>query len=542
MWTNSANGTRLSIRSLVASLLSALLGLTLSSCTGGRPPIDVTTFHNDLARTGQNLAETILTPRNVTPGMFGKIGFFPVDGTVDAQSLYLSDLSLAGGKHNVLYVATAHDSVYAFDADNGSILWKSSLLGSGETSGDDRCGAPPPEMGITATPVIDRKRGRNGAIYLVAMTKDAGGKYYQRIHALDVTTGTELTTPTTINGTFPGYGDTVNGGFISFQPEQYKERAGLLLLNTEIYTTWASHCDNRPYTGWILSFSASNLAPARVFNITPNGYEGAIWMAGAAPAADASGNIYALAGNGTFDTTLDSHGYPSKSDFGNAFLKISTSGTNLSVSDYFEMFDGTNKSDLDADLGSGGTMLLPDMKDNSGKVWHLAVGAGKDANIYVVDRDEMGKYDPTGNNIYQEIDDPLLGGIFSTPSYFNHIVYFGAGGDYIRSFSISDAKLSTSSTTHTAGKYPYPGATTSISANGASDAILWAVENTSAEVLNAVLRAYDATDLRKELYNSDQSGSRDHFGVGNKFIVPTIANGKVYVGTPNGVAVFGLLH
>jgi outer membrane protein assembly factor BamB len=499
----------------------------------------VVTYHYDNARTGANLSETVLTPANVNAMKFGKIGFFSVDGKVDGQPVYLSQVSISGGTHNVLYVVSEHDSVYAFDADNGTVLWHVSLLGSGETTSDPHnCSQIAPEIGITSTPVIDRSRGPHGALYTVAMSKNGTGNYFQRIHALDVTTGAELFGgPTTITAAYPGTGDNSTGGSVVFDARQYAERAGLLLLNGTVYTTWTSHCDQQPYTGWIIGYDANTLAQTKVLNVTPNGSEGSIWMSGTAPAADSNGNIYALDANGTFDITLDANGFPSQHDFGNSFLKLSTS-SGLSVADYFTMSGTITESNNDEDLGSGGAIVLPDLTDNEGQVHQLAVGAGKDRVIYIVDRNAMGKFNPSADNIYQEIPGVFTDAVFSMPAYFNNTVYYGPVGNAIKAFPISNAKLATTPSSNTGNAFPYPGATPSISANGTSNAIVWAVENSSP----AVLHAYDATNLANELYNSSQaSASRDQFGPGNKFITPMIVNGKVYVGTPTGVAVFGLL-
>jgi len=500
---------------------------------------DVLTYHNDIARTGQNLTETTLNPSNVTSAKFGKLGFYPVDGLVDAEPLYASNVPVpSNGTPNLLIVPTEHGSVYAFDADSGATIWQVSTLKSGETTSDDRgCGQVSPEIGATSTPVVDRTSGTNGAIYVVAMSKDGSGNYHQRLHALDLVLGTELSGgPVDIQATYPGTGDNTDGTNVVFDPAQYKERAGLLLLNGVVYTGWASHCDFRPYTGWIMGYSESTLAQTSVLNVTPNGNEGAIWMAGAGLAADSSGNIYFLDANGDFDTNLNSSGFPSDGDYGNAFMKLSTS-SGLAVADYFEMDNEASENGSDTDLGSGGMIVLPDLSDGSGHTWHLAVGAGKDSNLYVVNRDSMGKFSSNNNNIYQELAGALPGGVWAMPAYFNNTVYYGSVGSPIQAFTITNAKLSTSATSQTANSFGYPGATPSISANGTSNGIVWAVENTSP----AVLHAYNATNLN-ELYNSNQaSNGRDQFGAGNKFITPMIVNGKVFVGTTGGVAVFGLL-
>src|SRR5580658_727105 len=498
--------------------------------------VNVLTYHNDVARTGQNLNESTLTTANVKSASFGLVGNLSVDAGVDAEPLYVSNLTLAGGVHNVVYVVTENDSVYAFDADTFAQLWHVSVLGANETASDNRgCGQVSPIIGITSTPVIDLSAGTHGEIFLVAMSLDSGGNYHQRLHALDLTTGGEISaSPTTIQATFP-----MTSGTTTFDPKQYKERAALLLLNGVIYTTWASHCDDGPYQGWIMGYNETTLAQSSVLNVTPNGSEGAIWMAGDGPAADSSGNIYFLDANGTFDDTLNGSGFPEHGDYGNAFIKISTANNSLSVADYFTMFNTTSESNGDEDLGSGGEMLLPDLQDAQANTWHLGVGAGKDGHIYVVNRDLMGKFNTNNDSaIYQEIDSSGLGGgVWSMPAYFNNVVYYGAVGDHLRAFSIANAKLTAPASSLSSESFGYPGTTPSISANGTFAGIVWAVENNG----GGVLHAYDATNLATELYNSNQAANnRDNFA-DNKFITPMIANGKVYVGTPNSVAVFGLL-
>jgi outer membrane protein assembly factor BamB len=472
---------------------------------------------------------------------FGMIFVVTADGLVDAQPLYLPNLTIPSqGTHNVLFVATEHGSVYGVDADTGTQLWQVSTLASGETPSDDRgCNQVTPEIGITSTPVIDPSAGAHGTIYLVAMSKDGSGKYHQRLHALDVTTGAEeFGGPKEIQASYPGQGDNSSGGNVIFDPGQQIDRPGLLLLNGVVYTSWGSHCDIRPYTGWMIGYDENTLAQVTVLNVTPNGNEGSFWMSGAGPAVDANGNIFALDANGVFDSTLNSQGFPSQSDFGNAFLKISTTNKQLAVADYFEMMNQSSENATDEDLGSGGALVLPDLTDTSGQTHHLAVGAGKDGNIYIVDRDSMGKFSSTANNVYQEISAAFGNGVYSMPAYFNNTVYYGAVGDSIKAFVISNAQLASSPASQSSHAFGYPGSTPSISANGNNNAILWAAENTSP----AVLHAYDATNLANELYNSNQaSGGRDRFGNGNKFITPTVINGKVYVGTATGVGVFGLV-
>jgi hypothetical protein len=546
--TTADNGAKFDVvvSNSAGTVSSGSASLTVSAASsGGNPPppppgstVDVTTYHYDNLRTGENTHEATLTHGNVNASQFGLLGAIPVDGHVDAQPLFLSGVAIAGqGTKNVLYVVTEHDSVYAFDADSVSgasvtTLWHRSMLATGETSSDDRgCGQVTPEIGITSTPVIDRTRN---AIYLVAVSKTSGGKYIHRFHALDLTTGQELFGgPTTITATYPGTGANSSNGNVVFDPAQYNERPGLLQIGSTIFTTWGSHCDGGPYTSWVMAYSADTLHQTGVINMVPNGNEGGIWMAGAAPGADASGNIYFIIGNGDFGTTLDSNGFPANKNCGNCFAKISST-LPLALKDYFTPLNTVAESNADTDFGSGGPLLLPDVVDSNGQTRHLAVGAGKDAIIYVVDRDNMGKFNSSKDSIYQQINGALSGGVWSKPSYFNGVVYYGAVGDAIKAFPISGGKLATSASSQSSHSFGYPGATPVITASSASDGIVWVVENSN----NGVLHAYDATNLATELYNSTQS-SNGQFS-GNKFITPMVANGRVYVGTQTSVVVFAL--
>jgi len=499
---------------------------------------DVTTYKNDQGRSGQNLTESTLNLTNVAPTSFGLLRTLPVDGRVDAQPLYLSQLSVAGGSFNTVFVATEHNSVYAFDSDSGAVLWHVSLLGTGETPSDDRgCSQVTPEIGVTSTPVIDRTAGAHGTLYVVAMSIDAQSNYHQRLHALDITTGAELLNgPVEITASFPVTGTATS----TFDPRSYEERAALLLLNGTIYTSWTSHCDIAPYGGWIITYAQSTLARNGALNVAAHSSAGpAIWMAGGGPAADAGGNIYLLTANGAFETTMDANGFPSGQDFGNSFLKISNAGAGLKVLDYFTMFNEVAESNGDQDLGSGGGMLLPDLMDSSSTVRHLMVGAGKDGNIYVVDRDSMSKFNAGANKNYQTLGGALTGGIWSTPAYFNGTVYYGSVSGTLKAFAIASAKLGATPQSQSTAQFTYPGTAPSVSANGTANGIVWAHENSG----TAVLHAYDAANLAHEIYNSNQAaGNRDQFGAGNKYITPMIADGKVFVGTPNSVVVFGLLH
>ena len=515
---------------------SALLSVTAKGpATVGT---DVVTSRNDLARTGENLTESILTPANVNSAAFGLLRVLAVDGKVDAQPLYLSQLTVGSSVHNVVFIATENDSVYAMDADTGATLWHSSVLISGEVPSDTRnCGQVSPEIGITATPVIDRTAAPHGVIYVVAMSKDSSALYHQRLHALDITTGAELFAgPKEITATYPVAGGTMT----SFDGGQYEERAALLLSQGVLYTTWTSHCDATPYSGWIIAYDQLTLALQSVLNVAPNSAGGgpAIWMAGGGPSADSAGDIYLLTANGVFETTLDAQGFPNRQDYGNSFLKLAPAGAVLSVADYFTMWNEVAESNSDTDLGSGGQLLLPDLTDATNTVRHLMVGAGKDGNIYIVNRDTMGKYSASTNNIWQELSGALPGGVWSTPAYFNNAVYYADVGGTLKAFGITSAKLSSAPTSQTGTAFAYPGASPTISANGTSNAIAWAAENVSP----AVLHAYDAANLAHELYNSTQAANgRDSVAAGNKFVAVTIADGKVFLGTVSSVGVFGLL-
>jgi len=404
---------------------------------------------------------------------------------------------------------------------------------------------------VNATPVIDRNQGLHGVVYVVASSKDNSGNYYQRLHALDLALGTELFGgPIEIQATYPGTGDNSDGTNVIFDPKQYRERIALLLLNGVVYTGWASHYDLRPYTGWIIGYSESTLAQTSVLNITPNGTQGALWMSAAGLAADNSGNIYFLDANGTFDNTLDANGFPSQGDYGNAFMKLSTTNNQLAVADYFEAQNQATENLEDIDLGAGGAMLLPDLSDGAGNTWHLAVGAGKDTNIYVVNRDSMGKFSPNDGALYQELDGALPGGIWSAPAYFNNTIYYGPVKGPLSAFPITNAKLPAAAAQQTATSFAYPGTTPGVSASGTNNGIVWALESVPGKWPTAppgpiplglgILHAYNAATLQ-EIYNSNQaSNGRDQTPV-CKFVTPLIVNGKVFVGTPIGVTEFGLL-
>jgi hypothetical protein len=522
---------RPNLRNLPTLLLAILCALTPAARSQ-----DVLTYHNNNSRTGFDNDETTLTLANVNYNTFGLLFVAPADGHVDAEPLYLSSVPIAGVTHNLLIVATENDTVYAYDADTGANLWQITALLPGEVASDDiGCSLVSPIIGITSTPVIMRPAKGDPVIYVVAMSKDTSGNYYQRLHALDATSGAELHGgPVTITAQYPGTGDGSSGGFVVFDPEQYVERASLLLVNNTVYLAWASHCDHRPYTGWIMGYNATTLAQTTVLNLTPNAHQGAIWNSGGAMAADNQGNIFLAQANGVFDTTLNPAGFPDEGDYGNAFLRLTAKG-GLAVADYWVMYNQSSENLHDTDLGSGGAILVS-QKDSTGKIWDLALAAGKDENLYILNRESMGKYNSTKNEIYQQLTDALPGSIFSTPAAFNNSVYYCPKNSPILKFQFSNAKLS-ATTIKTTTSFISPGATPGISANAGKNAIVWASQNTDPAVLNA----FNASTL-VELYDSNQApNGRDHFGVGNKYITPMIANGKVYVGTTNGVGAFGLL-
>jgi hypothetical protein len=515
-------------------------GSSSSSGSASNSGTDVLTYHNDSMRTGQNLTETILTPGNVSSSTFGLLRILAADNPVDATPLIATKVSIGGSTRNVVYFATEQDTVYAYDADSGAALLKISLLGSGETpSGTHSCGQVEPQIGVTSTPVIDRSAGPNGTLYVVAMSEDSSGNYYQRLHALDLATLAERITPVAIAATANGNGPNSVAGVLTFQPGQYKERGALLAANGQIYTVWASHCDHMPYNGWIIAYDEATLAQTAVLNYTPNGSEGAIWNVSGL-AADSSGALYAMAGNGTFDTTLSSAGFPTQADYGNTVLKISSTASALSIVDYFAATNTVTESNSDIDLGSGSPLLLPDQTDAGGATRQLLIGAGKDGNVLLLDRTNLGKFNANTAQAYQWLGSALPGGLYSAFAYFHGSVYVADVGGSLKAFALDQALFPASPSSQSSATFAYPGSSPAVSANGSSDAIVWALTSNTGGA--AILHAYNPANLAQEYYNSTQAaGGRDAFGNGEKYITPVIANGKVFVGTPSGVAVFGLL-
>ena len=508
--------------------------VTISEIAGSGPFTGVLTYHNDNSRTGQNLNESVLSPANVTQSKFGKLFSYPLDGQVFAQPLYVYKVPIDGQNHNVIYVATEHDTVYAFDADNkaSSALWSVSFLNSAEgvtpIPSSDLDSPINPEIGVTSTPVID---GNSGTLYVLAATKE-NGNYVHRLHALDITSGAEkFGGPVVIQGSVPGSGSGSSNGQITFQTKIQLQRPALLLSKGVIYLAWASYNDHGLYHGWVMAFDASTLHQIAIWNDTPNGERGGIWQSGCGLSADSAGNVYVAIGNGTFDA------YAGGTNYGDSFIKLTLNGSSLSVTDYFTPFNQQTLSDEDSDLGSSGLVLLP---DQAGVNPHLGISAGKEGKIYLVNRDHLGKFQSDNDSqIVQSIPD-ALGTTpddrnFSSAVYWNGSVYFVGNTDAIKQFQLNSGLLSTSPVSQSSHQFGYTG-TSSISANGSGNGILWTME-----AGGSVLHAYDATNLANELYNSKQAGSRDFFGSAIRFNPPTVANGKVYVAGQTEIAVFGLL-
>jgi hypothetical protein len=511
---------------------------------------NVLTQHNDNGRTGLNTNETILTPTNVNLYGFGKIFSQFVDGPVYAQPLYVSGVSVPNkGTHNMVFVATMHDSVYGFDADNYTApLWRTSFINpaAGITAASTLDAVDQPgqdcrtfvgEIGIVGTPVID---AASGTLYVVARTRESPGPsvvHIQRLHALDIATGNERSnSPVVIDSMVSGTGDGNVGNVIHFDPKRTIQRPGLLLVGGVVYLSWCSYCDLDPYHGWIIGYDAQTLRQVGVFNASPNARRGGIWMGGAGLAAAADGSIYAVTGNGTFDTG----GNPQ--NLGDSFLKLTQSAT-LNLADYFTPFDQANMDSGDEDLGSGGVMVLPDV-GNAGHP-NLVVGGGKLGKFYLIDRDNMGHFNPANDSqIVQSVAlytaQPSPPHFFGLPAFFKNRLYVQGIGEGLKAFAFTNGLINSAPISQAAETFGFRGDTPSISANGTTNGIVWQL--TPGNTLVAALRAYDSEDLSRKLYDSGvstQAGRSDQVSY-VKFVVPTIANGKVYVGTTNSLAVFGL--
>ncbi len=499
----------------------------------------MTTAQVDNARTGANLNETALTPQNVNSRQFGKLFTMKVDGDVYAQPLFLAGVEIPGkGRHDVVFVATEHDSVYAFDAYGkpSTPLWQVSFLKDGATTlsqADTQCFFIRPEVGITSTPVMD---ARTGTLYVLARTKKehtlARNEYYQQLHALAVTTGVEkFGGPVKIQATVPGQGEGSRDGNLVFDPLRENPRAALLLSNGVVYLSWASSCDVGPYHGWIMAYDARTLKQRGVFNTSPNADDSGIWASDTGIAADKDGNVFAATGNGQFDAAKGG------SDYGDSLLKLSLDGRGLHLSDYFTPFDAAELDKDDNDLGSGGPMLLP---DQPGPHSHLLVVGGKAPGMYLLNRDHLGHYQPHNNSQAVQVIS-TKGGIYGSMAYWNHNVYVLSDSDAVRDYEVKDGKLVFKAASSFA--LPDHAATPTVSANGTKDGIVWVLSSKgwNSPDRTAVLHAADASNISHELYNSEQNAGRDRAGTALRFNIPTIVNGHVYVAAKREVDVYGLL-
>jgi fibronectin type 3 domain-containing protein len=536
------------------------------------PSVNVLTYHNDNASTGQNLAETVLTPANVNSSTFGKLFTTTVDGQVYAQPLIMTGVNIttggSQGPHDVVFVETEHDSIYAIDANVGTVLWQDSFINPGAQvttvpSADCNCTDISPEYGITGTPVIDPT---TNAIYLAARTKEvisSVNHYIYRLHALSLSDGSEeyggpaVIADTTFSGGVFGYvsGPSVRGtgvggdkNTVPFNSLRELQRPGLTIANGSVYLAFGSECDNGPYHGWLLGYDQHTLQPTAVFNTTPNGTEGGIWMSGGTVIADSIGNLFLQVGNGSFNANTTPGSFPADGDYGDSILRIvpdpgstpsnpNVNGWGLRVADFFTPFNEAILQQNDRDVGSGGLLLLPDSMGSTATP-HLMVGGGKEGRLYLLNRDNLGKFDPNTDHVVQEM--LLPDGIFETPALFGNSIYFAAAfhhGEPGTAYSITNAVMSATPTSQSPDLFFFPGSTPSISANGSTNGIVWDIDRSSAQ-----LRAYNATNYASELYTSAQaSGGRDLLGTAVKFTVPTVANDRVYVGTASALVVYGLL-
>lgn len=500
----------------------------------------VTTAQYDNARTGWTPRETLLRPDNVNPSTFGKVATFAVDGDVYAQPLYLPHVVLPGsGVHDLLIVATEHNSVYAFDAATHAVapLWHVSLNHVPDAmpveNRDVHCPFIRPEIGITPTPVIDTT---TGTIFVLARTKRrsaAGWQFEQRLHALDVRTGADRRPAVRIEATVAGTGKGSEGGRLAFDPLRENPRAALLLANGSIYLSWASSCDVGPYHGWVMAYDAARLTQQAVFNASPDGGEAGIWQADAGLAADGAGRVYAVTGNGTFDTLPSG-----RRNYGNTVLQLEPEESALAVHDFFTPSTQAALNSVDADVGSGGPTLLP---DQPGPHPHLLVVTGKDGVTWLIDRDAMGGYGARDRAHAPQSLKTSEGG-FGAAAYWERTVYIWGSFDVLKAFAIRDGRLEQrdAASTHVTD----PGATPIVSSDGTRAGILWAVETRAWRGADrvAVLHAYDATDVQHELYNSNMRAARDRAGLATRFAIPTVAAGFVYVGTKRQVDVYGLIR
>ena len=533
----SAPGTyTITATSVTEITVSASISVAVTNLAG------VYTYHDDLARDGANTQEYALTPSNVNTTDFGKLFSCAVDGAVYAQPLWVANRTVGGAQHNVVFVATQHDSLFAFDADTSPCvqLWGKSLIDSahGGTAGETSVPSGPsgglvgggngditPEVGVTGTPVIDPS---TNTLYVVSKSVIASGPtFFQRLHAIDLATGNEKPgSPVTITATYPGTGD--GGTTDTFSPRQENQRPGLALVNGTVYIAWASHEDTPPYYGWVIgyTYNGSSFVRSYVLNVSPNVGHGGIWMGGGAPSADANNNLYLITGNATFDATNSSG---PTNDYGDSFLQLSTS---LAVTSYFAPSDEASDNSGDNDFGAGGAAVVLNL--TSGSLKHLVIGGGKDGTLYLLNGDSMGGFGDSNARQHFNIGQ----GIFATGAFWNDNYYIaGISGPLLSySFNSSTNLFNTSVSSQSSTSYGFPGASPSVSSNGASNGIVWALNNAnycteqSSGCGPAILHAYNAGSLSSDLWNSSLV-SGDAAGNAVKFTVPTVANGKVYVGT-----------
>jgi len=512
--------------------------VTLAVAAQSQPVAQVITSQYDNARTGATLKETVLTPANVNRGRFGKIFSYKVDGDVYAQPLFLPGVEIPGkGIHNVIFVATEHDSVYAFDAEGNPSepLWRVNFLnpGAGIATVPARAVSCPfiaPEVGITPTPAIDPQ---TGTLYVLARTKESRGalspdRYVQKMHALAITTGVEkFGGPVEIQAKVKGKGAGAAQGEVAFDPLRELPRAGLLLSNGQVYLAWGSSCDVGPYHGWVMAYDARTLAQTAVFNTSPDAEESGIWQSDNGPAADEEGNVYVATGNGRFTAAAGGR------DFGDSLLKLGLDTRGLVLRDFFTPFNEKALNRDDDDLGSGGPVLLPG---------RLVLIGGKDGGLYVLNRDHLGKYQSeTNSHAVQVIR--FRDGIYSAPAYWNGHVYVLPSKDYLSDFKVENGKLSNQPVAMGTERFGNPGATPAISANGARSGIVWLLDTKAWNGADrpAVLHAYDAANVAHEIYHTEQVPGRDRVGKTLRFTIPTVVNGRVYVEAKGEVDVYGLL-
>jgi hypothetical protein len=530
--------TSRSVRSSLGVFTFALLLSSLPSVG----QVAVTTYHNDNLRSGVNSKETILTPSNVNEVQFGKRLVLPVTGYVYAQPLYVPNVNINGKLHNVVYTATEHDQVYAFDVNTGAMLWHKNFLIPPSlnkmifpiSASDNGCNGTGNEIGITSTPVIDLSSNQ---MYVVAATKEIYNNnttFYQRMHVLDIRTGAEkLFGPyfaAPIRAKTPGTGSGSIDGYLYFDPLWENQRAALTMTNGMVIASWGAFCDLGNFHGYVMAFNQSTLQPSGVLVTTPNGYDGGVWNSGSGASVDPQGNIYLPTGNGLFDINVGG------TDYGDSILRLSWSGNQPAIQDYFTPWDQGWLDSYDWDVGSGGILIMPDQPGS--KYPHLLVQSGKEGTIDLINRDNMGHFNPAGDTQIVQTLPMVLTTYWGSPAMWNNNLYFGGQNEQLMSFRYDAVaqQILAQPTSQTPESFTYPGPTPSVSSNGNSNGIVWIFGSDS------VLRAYDANNLATEFYNSNQNPQRDQAGSVLQFALPTIADGMVFIGARNELDVYGLLH